>query len=148
ITPGLVVHVVVERPKLELATEAISLGARGIHVTPIAGDELAQAVGEVRARMVEAKRREELEWQLERMRRRSDLLDRLIRLARGSGQSDAVRVITEAFAEATDARGVALYAAFDGPNAECVRLATNGTARDMPAVSRMDDLARTFELRR
>jgi GGDEF domain-containing protein len=43
---------------------------------------------------------------------------------------------------------VALYAAFDGQNAECVRLATNGSARDMPAVARMEELAKTFELRR
>jgi ActR/RegA family two-component response regulator len=148
ITAGIVVHVIVPREKLEIATEAVSLGASGIHLLPLAGDELATAASEVRTRLFEARRREELEWQLERMRRRSDLLDRLIRLARGSGQSDAVRVITEAFAEATEARGVALYAAFDGQNAECVRLATNGSARDMPAVARMEELAKTFELRR
>ncbi len=145
---GLVVYVLASPKKVELATEGVSLGAAGILVTPLTGDALAQAAGEVRVRNVDAQRRHDLEVELLRMRRRSDLLDRLIRLARGSGQSEAVRVITDAFAQATQAKGVVLYAAFEAPGGDCVRLATSGTARDMPAIARLDELAKTFELRK
>ena len=142
------VYVIAPATKVELATEGVSLGAAGILVTPLAGDALSQAATDVRARQGDARHRDQLEHELSRMRRRSDLLDRLIRLARGSGQSEAVRVITDAFAQATHAKGVVLYAAFDAPSGDCVRLATFGTARDMPAIARLDELAKTFELRK
>ncbi len=144
----LAVYVLAPPSKVELATEGVSLGAAGMLVTPLTGDALGVASGEVRARLSEARSREQLENELGRMRRRSDLLDRLIRLARGSGQSEAVRVITDAFAQATQAKGVVLYAAFEAPSGDCVRLATFGTARDMPAIARLDELAKTFELRK
>ncbi len=148
LSPGLTVYVVSPPKKVELATEGVSLGAAGMLMTPLTGDALTQAAGEVRARQLDGRRRDQLESELLRMRRRSDLLDRLIRLARGSGQSEAVRVITDAFAQATNAKGVVLYAAFEAPSGDCVRLATSGTARDMPALARLDELAKTFELRK
>jgi ActR/RegA family two-component response regulator/GGDEF domain-containing protein len=148
VSPGVSVRVLAPPAKINLATEAISLGAAGMHVSPVSGDELVQSANETRARLLEGRVRAALEHELDRMRRRSDLLDRLIRLARGSGQSEAMRVITDAFQQASDARGVALYATFDGPNAECVRLATTGTARDMPAMAKLDELAKTFALRK
>src|SRR5262249_30734950 len=57
ITPGMVIHVITPRERLDVATEAVSLGAAGIHLLPITGDALAQAVGDARSRLFEARRR-------------------------------------------------------------------------------------------
>ena len=54
---GLAVYVVASPKKVELATEGVSLGAAGILVTPLTGDALAQAAGEVRVRNVDTEKR-------------------------------------------------------------------------------------------
>jgi ActR/RegA family two-component response regulator len=147
VCPGIAVHAIVRSSRMELAAQAISLGAAGLLVSPPNGDGLLQAVGDARARRAEAKKRKELAAELDRMRRQNELLERVVRLARGSGHSEAVRAIAEALAEASGAQGAALYATFD-QGAECVRLGATGTTRDAPAICRGEDLARFAEARK
>ena len=74
-------------------------------------------------------------------------MDRVVQLAHGGAHSEVARAIMEALAEVADAHGAALYAAFDPPHGECVRLAAMGTAHDLPATSPGEELLRAAAAR-
>src|SRR5205823_5461435 len=64
--------------------------------------------------------------------RRAELMDRVVRLAQGGAQSDVARAIMEALAEVADAESAALYATFEPPAGECLRLAAMGRTDSFP----------------
>ncbi len=144
---GIAVHALAPGQRMELASEAVSLGAVGLMVTPPTGDGILLAIGEVRTRIAERAARAALEAELASVKRHSELLDRVLRLARGSGHSEAVRAIVEALAESSGATGVALYTSFDLNKSECVRLAATGTAREFATICRSEDVAKLVEER-
>ena len=148
LSPNLAVHALAPAERMELASEAVSLGAVGIMVVPPTGDGIMLAVGGVRARLAEMRSRAALEAELASSRRRTELLDRVVRLARGSGHSEAVRSIVEAVAETSGAAGVAFYATFDAHKSECIRLGATGSARDFPTLCHSDELVKLVEGRK
>ena len=70
----------------------------------------------------------------------------MLRLARGSGHSEAVRALVQAVAEAGGAHGAALFAAFEN-RSECVRLGAVGTARTLPKLASVEALAKAAKER-
>jgi GGDEF domain-containing protein len=130
--------------KVERATEALSMGASGLMLLPPSGDAVLGMLSDVRARHAAERRQYELEAELHRVRRRTELMDRVVRLARGSGHSDAVRAITESINELSGAQGVAVYATF-GREGDCVRLSAMGSALELPSVGQTTDVLSTTE---
>jgi ActR/RegA family two-component response regulator len=152
VCPGIAVHAMAPSSRIELASQAVSLGAAGLLVSPPTGDGLLQAVGEARARLADAQRRVELEDENARLRKKGELFELIARIARGGARSDAVRGVAQSILDASGAHGVALYAAGDagsrGPlgapttDGECVRLALVGAMRELPAITKTEDLLR------
>ena len=147
VSKTLSVHALAPPGRMELASQAVSLGAVGLMVTPPTGDGVLMAINEVRSRLAAIGARAALEAELAQVKRRAELLDRVVRLARGSGHAEAVRAIAEALAEASGAKGVALYATFDAHKSECVRLAATGTMKDAATLCRGEQLAEFAEQR-
>ncbi len=142
VCPGIAVYAMAPESNMEILSQAVALGAAGFVSSPPSGDALLHAVGAVREKRAEARLKAKLEADLSASRRRGELMDRVVRLAHGGGQSDVARAIMEALAEIGGARGAALYAAFDPPGGECVRLAAMGRAQDLPATSTSDEILR------
>ena len=140
--PGISVYALAPESNLELGAQAVALGAAGFVSSPPSGDALLHAVEEVRARRAGEREKVRLEADLAASKRRNALMDRVVQLAHGGAHSEVARAIMEALAEVSVARGAALYASFDPPHGECVRLASMGTSQDLPATSPGEDLLR------
>jgi ActR/RegA family two-component response regulator/GGDEF domain-containing protein len=145
--PGIAVYALAPEANLELGSQAVALGAAGFMSSPPSGDALLHAAGEVIARREATREKNKLESDLVAAKRRNVLMDRVVQLAHRGAQSEVARAIMEALAEVADARGAALYAAFDPPHGACVRLAAMGTAQDLPATSPGEDLLRLVAVR-
>jgi ActR/RegA family two-component response regulator/GGDEF domain-containing protein len=140
--PGIAVYALAPESNLELGAQAVALGAAGFVSAPPSGDALMHAVGEVREKRAAEREKARLEADLATARRRNALMDRVVQLAQGGAQSEVARAVLESLAEVGEARGAALYAAFDPPHGECVRLAALGVSQDLPATAPGDDLLR------
>ncbi len=145
--PGISVYALAPASNLELGSQAVALGAVGFVSCPPTGDALLLAVGEVRARRAAEREKTKLEADLTVLKRRNALMDRVVQLAHGGAHSEVARAIMDALAEVSDARGAALYAAFDPPRGECVRLAASGSAQDLPATLPGEELLRLASAR-
>ncbi len=145
--PNVVVHAIVSPQDLDRGGEALSLGARGVLVSPPTGDALARALSDVKAEVIRGTQVDLLEQKLTRERKKLETYDRLVRFARGAAQSDAVRAIVDGVSQISGARGVALYASFGDADAERVRLAAVGTALDLPPTSMPADLSHLVQAR-
>ncbi|MGO8997415.1 MAG: diguanylate cyclase domain-containing protein [Polyangiaceae bacterium] len=141
--PGIAVYALAPEANLELGSQAVALGAVGFMSSPPSGDALLHAVGEVRTRRGAERERVRLEADLAAANRRNLLMDRVVQLAHGGAHSEVAKAIMEALAEVSEARGAALYAAFDPPpNGECVRLASMGISQNLAATTRGEELLR------
>ena len=146
LSPSMGVHALAPVGHLEIAAQAMALGANGLLVSPPSGDDVIRVVNASRERIASLRQTASLERDLARAKRRSDLLDRVLKLARGSGHSEAVRALVQAIAEAGGAHGAALFAAFED-RSECVRLGAVGTARTLPKLASVEMLARAAKER-
>ena len=140
LSPSMGVHALAPVGSLEIAAQALALGANGMLVSPPSGDDVIRVINIVREQIAAQRQKAELERELARVKRRGELLDRVLRLARGSGHSEAVRALVQAIAEAGGAHGAALFAAFED-RSECVRLGAVGTARTLPKIASVQVLA-------
>jgi ActR/RegA family two-component response regulator len=140
--PGIAVYALAPETNLELGSQAVALGAAGFVSSPPTGDALLQALGDVRARLAAEREKVRLEADLVAAKRRNVLMDRVVQLAHGGAQSEVARAVMEALAEVAEARGAALYAAFDPPHGECLRLAAMGLSQDLPATCPGPELLR------
>ena len=147
VCPGIVVHAIVAPLELERGSEALSLGAAGVIVSPPTGDAIARVLASLKSEIVRSKQVNLLEEKLAHERKRLETYDRLVRFARGAAQSDAVRAIVDGVSQLSGAKGVALYATFGDDDSERMRLAAVGTALDLPASSLPADLSRLVQVR-
>ena len=145
--PGIVVYALAPASNLELGAQAVALGAAGFVSSPVSGDAVLHAIGEVHARRAAEHEKARLETDLAAARRRNMLMDRVVQLAQGGAPSEVARAILAALAEVADAHGAALYAASEPPQGECVRLAAMGSAQDLPATAPGEDLLRLVTTR-
>ncbi len=139
LSPSMGVHALAPVGHLDVAVQAMALGATGLLVSPASGDDVIRVINIAREEIARQRQTAELERELTRVKRRGELLDRVLRLARGSGHSEAVRALVQAIAEAGGAHGAALFAAFED-RTECVRLGAVGTARTLPKIASVDAL--------
>jgi DNA-binding NarL/FixJ family response regulator len=149
VSPGVVVHVIVAPRDFDRGAEALSLGAAGLIVAPPTGDALARVLADVKANSARAQQVSLLEERLKKERRRVEVYDRLVRLARGAAQTDAIRAIVEGVFHLSGAKGVALYAPPPSTDSEKerVRVAAVGSAFELPAGSQPADLSRLAQAR-
>jgi ActR/RegA family two-component response regulator len=122
------VYAIVPPSHLEFGSQAMALGAAGILLAPPSGDGLLLAIGEVRQRRAAGEERARLQSELAAWKRRTELVERVARLADEGDRPKAALAIAEAIAEASRASGVAIYSAFGDTPKERTRLAAIGSA--------------------
>lgn len=147
LAPDARVHALLHSSELDRGPEALSLGAKGVLVTPPTGEAVAVVLAGVKAELARAREVTTLEQKLARERRRLETYDRLVRFARGAAPSDAVRAIVDGVAQISSAQGVALYATFGDADSDRVLLAALGTALDLPSSCQPADLSRMVQAR-
>jgi ActR/RegA family two-component response regulator len=122
------VYAIVPPSHLEFGSQAMALGAAGILLAPPSGDGLLLAIGEVRQRRAAGEERARLQSELAAWKRRTELVERVARLADEGDRPKAALAIAEAIAEASRASGVAIYSVDGDTPQERTRLAAIGSA--------------------
>jgi ActR/RegA family two-component response regulator len=122
------VYAIVPSSHLEFGSQAMALGAAGILLAPPSGDGLLLAMGEVRQRRAAGEERARLQSELATWKRRTELVERVARLADEGDRTKAALAIAEALAEASRASGVAIYSVDGDSPKNRTRLAAVGSA--------------------
>ena len=122
------VYAIVPASYLEFGSQAMALGAAGILLAPPSGDGLLLAMGEVRQRRAAGEERTRLQSELAAWKRRTELVERVARLADEGDRTKAALAIAEALAEASRASGVAIYSVDGDSPKDRTRLAAVGSA--------------------
>lgn len=109
VAPQAQVFALADEAHVQLATQAMSLGASGLLVLPVSGDELLTAVAPVRTRLAERAERHALEEAATISRRGLTLASRVAELALHSDRNRAAADLAQIFVEATGADPVLVY---------------------------------------
>lgn len=109
VAPNASVLALANEANVALATQAMALGASGMLVTPVSGDELLTAVSSVRSRIAERLERQRLEEAALVSRRGLSMAARVAEIAMHSDRSRAAGELAQIFAEATQAVTVLVY---------------------------------------
>ncbi len=109
VAPQAQVFALADEAHVQLATQAMALGASGLLVLPVSGDELLTAVAPVRTRLAERAERYALEEAATISRRGLSLASRVAELALHSDRNRAAADLAQVFAEATAADPVLVY---------------------------------------
>jgi hypothetical protein len=139
--PNTTLIALVPGTSVQLGTQAISLGANGLMLLPLCGDEILTAVAEVRSREAARRRAEQLEARARHLDRGVDLLSRAGALTQARSRREAAARLCDLVAEhggasavcaylpATDAARQLKRSRATGPLLSCRRSVTRWTAR-------------------
>ncbi len=122
------VYAIIPPAHVEFGSQAMALGAAGILLAPPSGDGVLLAMAEVRQRRAAEEERARLQSELSAWKRRTELVERVARLADEGDRTKAALAIAEALAEATRASGAAIYSVDGDPPEDRIRLAAVGSA--------------------
>jgi ActR/RegA family two-component response regulator len=112
-------------PPSNVATgaHAVALGAAGLFVLPLGGDEVLNAVHAVRARLVERAARSQLHSELRSHARATEWIRRTVEIADLPDWEMVATEVADVFCEATSSAGAAVYVARDDRDGELMQCA-------------------------
>ncbi len=104
-----VIYALAHQESLQLATQAIALGATGILMMPLSGDELMTALTDVRVRHAERQRRQDLERTLARRHENAELVGAVAELADAPSRRDAATRLAHLLVDTGQAGSAIVY---------------------------------------
>ncbi|HEY5958867.1 MAG TPA: response regulator, partial [Polyangiaceae bacterium] len=117
--------------RLDLGPQAVTLGAIGVLVLPLSGDEVYTTLSEVRTRRAERFENERLRREAEASRRAQKLADALAQIIAAPSRRDAAERLSLILSQAGAERVLAYLPAGEGSR-QLVRLGTIGSAERAP----------------
>ena len=124
----------------EAGTQAVALGAEGLLMLPLSGDELLTAASAVRSRRAQAAERRQLEDEAATSRRGISLVTRVAGVANTNDRAVAARQLAEIFADATGANPVIIYLPAGERSKQLMIAHSEGDVRDAPSFCEEMDL--------
>lgn len=116
---------------LELGPQAVTLGAHGVLVLPLSGDEVFSTLSQIRARRAERAETDRLRREAEASRRAQKLADALSQIVAAPSRRDAAERLSVLLSQAGAQRVLAYLPAGEGSR-QLVRLGTIGSADRAP----------------
>ncbi|MBN2194051.1 MAG: response regulator [Polyangiaceae bacterium] len=107
--PRATIYALAQSDTLQLGTQAIALGANGLLMLPLSGDEILSAVADARARETERRASEDLTNRARWLDRGVDLLSRTGELTQARNRRDAASRFCELVTEHVHASGASAY---------------------------------------
>ena len=104
-----VVYALAHHDSLQLGTQAIALGATGILMLPLSGDELITALTDVRVRHAERQRGRQLERTLARRRENAELVGAVAELADAHSRREAASRLARLLVDGGQAESAIVY---------------------------------------
>jgi GGDEF domain-containing protein/ActR/RegA family two-component response regulator len=118
VAPGATIFALATTQGVEAGAHAVALGAAGLFILPLGGDELLNAVHAVRARLVERAARGQLMAELRAHSRATDWIRRMVELVEAPDWEIVASEVADVLVEATFADGAAVYVARDERDGE------------------------------
>lgn len=132
VAPGATVFALGSAQGVETGSHAVALGAAGLFILPLGGDEVLNAVHAVRARLVERAARVRLLADLRAHARASEWIRRMVELVDAPDWEVVAGEVAEVFAEASAGDGAAVYVAREERTSEFARRAATGAFGGAP----------------
>lgn len=133
VAPNVVVYALARHDAVELGTQAVALGGTGLLMLPSSGDELLNAVGEVRTRLAEREQRRRLEREATRSRRGASLVARVAEIAEARSRRRAAERLAELLEEDAGAKPVLVYLPASEGSRQLMRAAGRGDTAGAPS---------------
>lgn len=124
VASGATVFALASESGVAAGAHAVALGAAGLFILPLGGDEILNAVHAVRARLVERAARHQLHAELRAHARASEWIRRIVEVVDAADWEGFGAEVADVFTEATAAAGAAVYVARDDRPGELMRCAT------------------------
>jgi DNA-binding NarL/FixJ family response regulator len=129
VVPQVTVYALASRGALEAAANAVALGGAGVIMMPVAGDDVASAIGAVKMKLADRAMRADLERASLAYARAAGWMARVAELADSATRTAASERFVEVLTEATGATGAAVYLAAGERSTELTRAAKVGLER-------------------
>jgi DNA-binding response OmpR family regulator/GGDEF domain-containing protein len=132
LAPNVAVFALTRADRLDLGVQAVALGAAGVLVKPISGDELLNALGDVRTRIAERLERAELLRAARSAARGATLSGDIAEIASAKTRREAAQRIAQVTAAAAGAEQVVVYLPAAEGKRQLVRAAVLGDVGSAP----------------
>ena len=132
LAPGVPVYALLRPDRLELGTQAVALGAAGVLVLPLTGDDVLTTLAEVRTRLAEKELYRELQRSAHAARLESELFARVAELADCETRREAAGRLVGVLAAAGSRRTIAYLPTSEGQR-QLFRAAASEGAPEGPA---------------
>ena len=124
VASGATVFAMCPADSIASGAHAVALGAAGLFILPLGGDEVLNAVHAVRARLVERAARTHLLRDLRAYTRATDWIRRMVELTTAPDWEAVASEVADVFVDATGATGAAVYVARDEREGELAQRAS------------------------
>jgi len=131
--PGVLVYALVSKDRLELSSQALSLGSAGLLLQPLSGDEVLLTLSDVRTRLAERAQRNELEQARRAADRVLSLISRVSELASLQNRRSAALGIVRLIVELSPATGAAAYILSGERSRQLMRAGVAGELSEGPS---------------
>jgi ActR/RegA family two-component response regulator len=132
LAPQVAIYALTSQGRLELGSAAMALGANGVLVTPLTGDDVLTTLGGVRSRVAEQEHLRELERRADVLRAESRLFARVAELAECETRREASEKLLDALADSGARRSLIYLPAGEGAR-ELLRAAARPPDPESPA---------------
>lgn len=129
--PSVTIFALTRNNNLDLGPQAVALGAQGVLVLPLSGDEIHSTLAQVRARNAEKAENHRLRREAEASRRAQKLADALSQVVAAPSRRDAAERLSVLLSQAGAQRVLTYLPAGEGSR-QLVRLGTIGSAERAP----------------
>lgn len=140
VAPGATVFALASQQGIESGAHAVALGAAGLFILPLGGDEMLNAVHAVRARLVERAARGRILAELRAQSRASEWIRRMVELVDAPDWESIAGEVAEVFEDITGRPGVAVYVARDERHGELSRRAATSAFEGAPLFGTENEL--------
>jgi GGDEF domain-containing protein/ActR/RegA family two-component response regulator len=133
LAPHVTVFALTTAERLPLGIQAASLGSAGTLVMPLSGDELLNALSEVRTRLAERSERLRLQRIAAASERHIALVEQVAEIAEASSRREAGERLSELLVTGVGLVSVAVYVPAAEGSRQLMRVANHGNAADCPS---------------
>ncbi len=133
LAPHVTVFALTEAERLSLGVQASALGSAGTLVLPLSGDELLNALSDVRTRLAERLERLRLERAANVSRRQISLVEQVAEIAEAGTRRDAAERLAEILVSGVGAALAAVYVTAAEGSRQMMRVAGRGGIGDAPS---------------
>jgi DNA-binding response OmpR family regulator/GGDEF domain-containing protein len=133
LAPNVTVFALTSVDRLSLGVQAASLGSAGTLVMPLSGDELLNALSDVRTRHAERDERFRLERAAAASARHASLVEQVAEIAESASRREAAERLTAVLVNGVGVQAAAVYVPAAEGSRQLMRVASLGNLADAPS---------------